>query len=178
MPVLPRRLNLKLRIVLSAFIALTSLTAADRVATRLAREAREAQSAGQLVRAYLLFAEAAAREPRNPTYRADRDALASIAQLLTKAKVETANVSADIKAAEHAPDQPGSEPAIELGRRREMERAETLQPLPRLKPNSSVHDFDLRGDEKLLFQDVVTAYGIRAVWDTRSAGSGEPSFSH
>ena len=53
---------------------------------------------------------------------------------------------------------------IELGRRREMERAETLQPLPRLKPNSSVHDFDLRGDEKLLFQDVVTAYGIRAVW--------------
>lgn len=165
MPVFLRRLNLKLRIVLFAFLALTRLTAADRVAARLAREAREAQNSGQLVRAYLLFAEAAARDSRNPTYRADRDALAPIAQLLTKANVETANVSADIKAAENAPDQPASEPPIESGLSRESNQAETLQPLPELKPDSSVHDFDLRGDEKLLFQDVATAYGIRAVWD-------------
>ncbi|MGI9073118.1 MAG: type II secretion system protein GspD [Bryobacteraceae bacterium] len=156
---------MKLRIVLFAFLALTRLTAADRVAARLAREAREAQNSGQLVRAYLLFAEAAARDSRNPTYRADRDALAPIAQLLTKANVETANVSADIKAAENAPDQPASEPPIESGLSRESNQAETLQPLPELKPDSSVHDFDLRGDEKLLFQDVATAYGIRAVWD-------------
>jgi len=156
---------LKLRIIVSALIALTGLTAADRVAARLAREAREAQNSGQLVRAYLLFAEAAARDPRNPTYRSDRDALAPAAQLLTKAKIETANISADIKAAETAVDQPASEPAIEAGSRRELEQAETLQPLPRLKPNSSLHDFDLRGDEKFLFQEIATVYGIRVVWD-------------
>jgi general secretion pathway protein D len=156
---------LKPRNILSAFFALTCLIAANPIAARLAREAREAQNSGQLVRAYLLFAEAAARDPRNPTYRADRDALASIAQLLTKAKVETANISADIKAAENTPEQSASEPAIKAGSHRELEQAETLQPLPLLKPNSSIHDFDLRGDEKLLFQDVVTAYGIRAVWD-------------
>jgi general secretion pathway protein D len=156
---------LKLRTILSAFLALTSLIGADHVAARLARQAREAQNSGQLVRAYLLYAEAAAREPSNPTYRADRDALASAAQLLTKAKVETANVSADVKAAETAPDQPASEPAIEAASRRELEQAERLQPLPHVKPNSSVRDFDLRGDEKFLFQEVATAYGIRAVWD-------------
>lgn len=156
---------MKLRIILSAFLALTSLIAADQVAARLAREAREAQNSGQLVRAYLLFAEAAARDPRNPTYRNDRDALAPAAQLLTKAKIETANVSAEVKAAETAPEQPASEPPIEAASRRELEQAEALQPLPQLKPNSSLHDFDLRGDEKFLFQEVATAYGIRALWD-------------
>ncbi|MGI8960442.1 MAG: type II secretion system protein GspD [Bryobacteraceae bacterium] len=156
---------MKLRIIFSAFLALACLTAADRVAARLAREARQAQNSGQLVRAYLLFAEAAARDQRNPTYRANRDALAPIAKLLTKANVEKANISADIKAAENAPDQPASESAIEAGSDVELERAKTLQPLPRLKPNSSIHDFDLRGDEKLLFQEVASAYGIRVVWD-------------
>jgi general secretion pathway protein D len=156
---------LKLRIVLLAFVALTRLNAADQIAARLAREARKAQNSGQLVRAYLLFAEAAARDARNPTYRADRDALAPVAQLLTKANVETVNVSADIKAAESAPDQPASMPPIESGPHRESNQAETLQTLPQLKPDSSVHDFDLRGDEKVLFQDVATAYGIRAIWD-------------
>lgn len=156
---------MKLRIIFAAFLALTCSAAADRVAARLAQKARDAQRSGQLVRAYLLFAEAAARDPRNPTYRADRDALASIAQLLTKASVETANISADLKAAEQTPEQPAAAPAIEEGPNRELEQAEVLQPLPRLKPNSSVHDFDLRGDEKLFFQQVATAYGIRAVWD-------------
>jgi general secretion pathway protein D len=165
LPVLPRRLNLKLRIILLACLALSSLTAASRGAAQLAREAREAQNSGQLVRAYLLFAAAAARDPRNPTYRADRDALAPMAQLLTKAKVETATISADIKAAENVPGQPASESAIQSGPFRESNQAGALQTLPALKPNSSVHDFDLRGDEKLLFQDVTTAYGIRAVWD-------------
>jgi type II secretory pathway component GspD/PulD (secretin) len=156
---------LKLRIILSAFLALTSLTAADAVAARLAREARQAQNSGQLVRAYLLFAEAVARDPRNPTYRADRDALAPAAQLLSKAKIETANISADIQAAETALGESASKPAIEAASRTELEQAETLQPLPHVKPNPSLHDFDLRGDEKFLFQQVATAYGIRALWD-------------
>jgi len=156
---------LKLRIILCAFVALTSLMAGDKVAARLAREAREAQNSGRLVRAYLLFAEAAARDPRNPTYRADRDALAPIAKLLTKANVETANISDDIKAAENAPDEPTAEPAIQAGSWRELEQAELQERLPLLSPNSSLQDFDLRGDEKFLFQQVATAYGIRAVWD-------------
>ncbi len=135
------------------------------MAARLAREAREAQNSGQLVRAYLLFAEAAARDPHNPTYRADRDALEPVAKLLTKFKVENANISTDIKAAEKTPDQPDSEPAIEAGSKRELERNEKLQPLPDLRPKSSVADFDLRGDERTLFTQVAAIYGIRAIFD-------------
>jgi general secretion pathway protein D len=156
---------LKLRIILCVFLALSCVVAADKVAARLAREARQAQNSGQLVRAYLLFAEAAARDSRNPTYRADRDALAPIAKLLTKANVESANISADIKAAEQHANQPDSEPAIEAGSQKELERGETLQPLPHLQPKSSIADFDVRGDERTLFTQVAETYGIRAIFD-------------
>ncbi len=137
--------------------------AADSVAARLASEARRAEDSGQVVRAYLLYSEAAARDPHNATYRANRDALASAAKLLTKADVENADISADIKAAESEP--PNSEPPLELATKKEWERDENLQPIPHIQANSSKHDFNLQGDEKSLFQQVASAYGVRAIWD-------------
>ncbi len=154
-------MNLKVRIIFAALAAVTAVTAAESVAAQLAREARDAQNSGRLVRAYLLYAEAAARQPSNPTYRADRDALAPFARLLTKAHIEDANVSADIKAAENAPP----EAAVETRSGQEAQQEETLQALPQIQANSSVRDFDLQGDEKTLFQEVAGAYGVRAVWD-------------
>ncbi len=156
-----RRLQLKPRLILCWLLAFTCLSASETVAARLAREARRAQNSGQLVRAYLLFAEAAARDPQNPTYRASRDALASSAELLSQAKIESANISADIKQAENA----APEPPIQSISKKELERDETLQGLPRVRANSSLHSFDLRGSEKSMFQDVAAAYGIRALWD-------------
>jgi hypothetical protein len=43
--------------------------AADPGVTALARAASKAQNSGQVVRAYLLYAEAAARDPHNESYR-------------------------------------------------------------------------------------------------------------
>ncbi len=154
-------MNLKLRVIFAALIAFTAVTAAESVAARLAREAQEAQNSGRLVRAYLLYAEAAAREPSNPTYRADRDALAPFAHLLSQAHIESASVKADIKAAE----KPVPEPVPETGSEQESQQQETLQALPEIQANSSVRDFDLQGDEKTLLQEVAGAYGVRAVWD-------------
>jgi len=130
-----------------------------------------------LVRAYLLYSEAAARDSRNPSYRANRDALASIAKLLTKADVETADVSADIsaavKSAETAPQNAEAEPPVEPASERLWERDERLQPVPHIKADASKHDFDIRGDEKFLFEQVTAAYGVRAIWDTEL--SAQPS---
>lgn len=134
--------------------------AGDPVAARLARAARQAQNAGQLVRAYLLYAEAAARDPQNPEYRANRDALASPAQLLSKAKIETADISSDIKAAESA-----SEPPLESGSLKLLQLDETLQPLPPLKPKRLNADFNVRGDVRLLFTQIAQTYGIRPIFD-------------
>ncbi len=154
---------MKPRILAYALLAAASWAASDPVAARLAHQAHEAEGSGQVVRAYLLYAAAAARDPHNPTYAANRDALAPAAKLLTKADIQTADVSSDIEAAQKQP--PGSEPPVEFATLRDWQRDENLQPLPHLLIDSSTRDFDLRGDEKSLFQQVTSAYGIRAILD-------------
>jgi general secretion pathway protein D len=138
--------------------------AADPVAARLARGAREAQKSGQLVRAYLLYQAAAARDPHNSTYRANCDALAPAAKLLTKADIQNADVSAEIKAAEVEPV--GGEPPVELASLSVWQHDESLQPLPHLLAKTEQPaSFDIRGDEKSLFQQVAATYGIRPIFD-------------
>jgi general secretion pathway protein D len=152
---------LGLRLIL-AFIAV-ACWAADPVAARLARGARQAQDSGQFVRAYLLYAAAAAHDPQNPTYRANRDSLSSIANLLTKADIQNADVASDVKAAESARDT--AEPPIELASKNDWSRDVDLQPIPKLLASPSPASFDTRGDEKTLFEQVAGAYGIRAIFD-------------
>ncbi len=137
--------------------------AADPVAARLAREAHQAQNSGQLVRAYLLYAEAAARDPHNSTYRADRDSLAPAAHLLTQAKIQNADISADIKAAEAERENP--QPPVELASEAQWARDPDLQPLPRLEASASLASFDTRAGERALFEQVTKAYGIHPVFD-------------
>jgi general secretion pathway protein D len=151
------------RISAGALLAWLCWAAPDPVAARLAREAHQAQNAGQVVRAYLLYAEAAARDPQNPTYRANRDALAPAANLLTKADVQKADISEEIKAAEKQSS--GTEPPIELASRSDWERNPDLQPIPHLQPSVSSASFDFRGDEKTLFERVTSAFGIRPTFD-------------
>lgn len=147
-------------------ILAASSWAADPVAARLAREAREAQESGQLVRAYLLYAEAAAREPSNTAYRASRDSLETAAHLLSKANVQKADISADIKAAEKEAKQPPSaEPPIEFASQAEWQRDPELQPLPKLRPDPEPATFNLIGDGATLFRQVTAAYGIRVLFD-------------
>lgn len=144
-------------------LAATCRAATDPLAAELARSAREAQNSGQLVRAYLLFAEASARDPQNSSYRANRDALASPAKLLTQAQIQTGDISADLKEAEsHRPD---AQPPIEMATRREWERDDNLQPLPHIEASAATHDFDIRADEKTLFEQVPAAFGVRGIWD-------------
>ncbi len=154
------------RILACGFILALCAWAADPVAARLAREAHEAQEAGLLVRAYLLYSEAAAREPNNPTYRAERDSLETAAHLLSKAKIQQADVSADIKTAEkEAKRSPATEPPVQFAQASEWQRDPELQPLPKLQPSNSRGTFHLTGDTKSLFGEVAAAYGIRVLFD-------------
>ena len=144
-------------------LAITADAATDPVAAELARSAREAESSGQIVRAYLLYGEAATRDPQNSSFRANRDALASAAKLLMKADIQTADVAEDVKAAER--NRSTEQPPIELASRRDWEADENLQPLPRIEANVSTHDFDMRADEKTLLEQVPAVYGVRGIWD-------------
>jgi general secretion pathway protein D len=154
---------LKLGIFVCALVGTRLWAASDAVAARLAHDAHEALDSGQVVRAYLLYGEAAARDPQNPSYRANRDALAQVAKLLTRANIQTADVVGDIVAAEK--ERAGTEPPVEFATQREWEQDQNLQPLPRLQPSSSLGTFDTQGDEKSLFEQVLAPYGVRAIFD-------------
>lgn len=153
---------MNVRILACALVFSAVLAASDPVAAGLARQARQAQDSGQIVRAYLLYAEAAARDPGNPSYRANRDALAPAAKLLSKAKIETADVRPDISAAEQSTE---TGPPIEFATKQDWQRDGDLQPLPKLRPNPLAATFDIRGDEKSAFEQVAAAYGIRPIFD-------------
>ena len=135
----------------------------DDVASRIARAAKEAEDSNQIVRAYLLYSAAAARDPQNQTYRANRDALAPAATLLSKAEIQNADVSQELHDIEA--QSPNTEPPLELARRADWERDQDLQPIPKLQPANVTGTFNIRGDEKSLYQDVAKAFGLRPVFD-------------
>ena len=153
-------------ILLLCFGAVACYAASDPVAARLAQEAHQAEKSGQYVRAYLLYAEAAARDPKNPTYQARRDSLATAAKLLSKAQIQTADISADIAEAKKEAESGVSEPPpLERVSEKIWKQDNDLQPLPHLHPSTATKSFDLRGDERSLFPQVVEAYGIHVVLD-------------
>ena len=161
--------SLIVRAGICLFIAVSLLTAADSAsAARLAHEADKARNAGQVVRAYLLYSEAAARDPDNPAYAANRDALAPSAKLLAAANIEDADISADLKAMEKE-GHGKSEPPVELVSQKDWEREENLGPLPHLKFSPGAASFDLRGDERTLFQQVAEAFGVHVTLDPQLA---------
>jgi hypothetical protein len=137
--------------------------AANDVAERIAHAAKTAEDNNQIVRAYLLYAAAAARDPQNPGYRANRDALAPAAKLLSKAEIQNADISKELEEIEK--EAVSQTPPLELARRADWERIEDLQPIPKLQPKDTSATFDIRGDEKYLFENVAKLYGLRPVFD-------------
>lgn len=133
------------------------------IAKRLAERARSARDAGEVVRAYMLYNEAAKRDPSTPAYATSRDSLAPTANLLMKTQLDEPVVAADIAAVEKAeaeaelaanPPPPGTE---------EVQRS--LASFPHVVPKDIRRDFDIRGDELALIQQVGTAYGVKVAWD-------------
>jgi general secretion pathway protein D len=134
-----------------------------KIAANLARLANKAANSSQTVRAYLLFSEAAARDPRNPSYRANRDALAPLAKLLTAAKIESADIASDVLTAENEAAHPV--PPIERVSSSDWESQTSLKPIPHVQENGTTQDFDLRIPAKALVIQVAQAYGVHALAD-------------
>ena len=112
------------------------------------------------MRAYLLYGEAAVRDPRNPSYRSNRDALAPAAKLLTQADIENADVTKEVFSAQNEAANPV--PPIE---RIGQSDWQSLQPPLQVRANESIHDFDFTGDIKTLIQQVSAAYGLDPLLD-------------
>jgi type II secretory pathway component GspD/PulD (secretin) len=142
-------------------------------ASKLYNEARKAEKAGQVARAYLLYSEAAALEPDNHLYWGRSLALQTGAALQSKAMPPAAaadggalaadSLKADSLKADTAPE--ADEPALAAATAQDL--AEARKPLPptKLSAEPGLKDFNLRANAKTLFETVARAYGLDCVFD-------------
>ena len=126
-------------------------------AEQLFKDAQKAERAGQILRAYVLYAEAAAADPSNFTYWERAQALRPTASLL--------------KDSEHPAT---ALPADKIDRTlfgsiadQDADRARKPLPPPQLKVAAGPHDFDLRGDSKSLWEQVASALHLLVLFDTQ-----------
>jgi general secretion pathway protein D len=143
-------------------------------ASKLYKEGRKAEKAGQVARAYLLYAEAAALEPDNRLYWSRSLALQSRAALESKPMppavesktapqlvADAGDLGGDAPMTDAAPE-PAALPAATA-----QDLAEARKPLPpaKLQADPGLKDFNLRANAKSLFETVAHAYGLDCVFD-------------
>ncbi len=129
------------------------LAAHAETAAELAKQAKRAEKKGDYARAWTLYAHAAALDP---TFKGEANSLAG------KAAGSIRVAEPEIKAVPEAVVIPMDDP-LTLKELREVER---LRPPPEPRPSKAVRDWDVKGDSKALFQKVVAAYEMDAIFDS------------
>lgn len=166
-------LLVNLRLLGALCLAAVLCFPAEPSAAQLYKEGRKAESAGDVVRAYLLYSSAAAKDPANRKYWARSESLRTKAAL--KARPLPASALA-IEAAPAAPEPPppGFSNVITPDDLAEVRR---LLPPPALKPKPGRITLDLRGDAKVLFEKTTSAFGLDIVFDG-DFQAGQPRSLH
>ncbi len=129
---------------------------AEKSAKELFKDAQRAERAGQIELAYVLYAEAAAKDPRNIEYWAHAQELKPLAS-----KRFEQSLPPEIK-----PPAPTLDASV-VGSLSDAELAEarSLRQPPHVNPALGVKDFDLRGDSQALIEAVVREFHLRVVFD-------------
>lgn len=121
-------------------------------AASLYKQARKAAKKGDFTRAYVLASQAVALAPEKDEYWAYSQAIRR--QGMTGMKL-------DLKPLEPPPDEPAF-PGITED---DLREARTLLPPPILKGRPGRKSFDIEGNFKQLFEQVLPAYGVEVVFD-------------
>lgn len=144
--------------VFGRIILLLCLTAglwAGETAADLLHKAEKAEGKGDFANAYLLAAQATALDPGNQQAWAFAKAMERRAQ--AGLRVTTANDPANRLSAP---------PLINELSRYELEEAREALPPPVLEGQTGLHDFDVEGDSKAIFEQVLKAYKIGVIFDS------------
>lgn len=137
-----------------------SLPGAEPSAGQLFKEGRKAERAGDVVRAYLLYSEAAAKDPGQRKYWNHSEALRTQAAL--KALPMPKLSREEISPPEPAPAVAGVATTITADDLAEVSR---LRPPPELKALPGRKNLDLRGDAKSVFTQAARAFGLDTIFD-------------
>ncbi len=138
-----------------------SVSAGEPSAAKLFKEGQKAERQGDVVRAYVLYAQAAAKDPAHKEYWARSEALRTRAAL--KARVmpkvsENGEVELEpLKPLAGFSEQITADDLAEVRR---------LRPPPELKPRPERNNLNLRGNARSLFEQVAKLYGLQTVFDS------------
>jgi hypothetical protein len=155
---------MRLRVSLVAVVLAARLLAQDPQepsAWELYEEGRAAEKAGHMAEAYLKYAEAAAKDPRNKTYWERTQAVQTRGAMEARPQPKIPTVPELEKEVSEPPDFHFDPPSAE-------DLAAARQPLPptQLDADPGVRDLDFNGDFKKLFQSVARSYGLECVYDS------------
>jgi general secretion pathway protein D len=138
-------------LLLCATVALQAASEAE----RLFREGQRAERTGDSLRAYLLYARAAALEPKNEVFVSKKLALQAAGKLTGRELpgVDPADETIDTAILAETPEG-----------RDLLDTRQTVAP-PQLKGSPVKKSFDLRGNARTIFEKVAEAYGLTVVLD-------------
>ncbi|MGH9626843.1 MAG: type II secretion system protein GspD [Bryobacteraceae bacterium] len=139
-------------------------------AGKLFRQGRKHEKKGEVIRAYLLYAQAAAADPSEPKYWMRAEALRTKASMLALPMPaalagQAGAQSTPAPQAESEAQPPKEKKPIPTPTPRELAEAREPQPPIRLSPPPGRKDVDLRGNSKELFEQVARLFGMEVVFD-------------
>ena len=120
-------------------------------ADSLYRAGLKAERAGDIVRAYLLYAHAAALEPTNANYASRKVAVQTLAEMTSHETLGNDPYTEPAAAGSIAP--PDSHDLIDDA------------PAPHLEPGLGRKSFDLKGNSRTVFEKVLEAWGLKVIFD-------------
>jgi len=150
-----------IRLLVVCALACAAGLNAQNSAGELRDRARQAEKKGNVVEAYLLYAQAAAIDPKDRT--AWGRSLALRTQAALKANVLPAGAMVD------GDSEAGAEP-LEALPEKDVQDAIELRPPVRLRPKDDKRSFNLQGDSRALWEQVGKAYGIDVIFDSDYQG--------
>jgi general secretion pathway protein D len=124
-------------------------------AEQLFHQAEKAEHDGEIVKAYLLYAEAAAADPSNIDYWSRAQALRPAASLVDASPPKLPDLASD------------KVDRTLFGNISDAELEEAQKPLPptRLEAEPGRRDYDFRGDSKVLWEQVAAALHLKILFD-------------
>jgi len=160
---------LTLVVCVAGVLAAGPLSAADQAEKpdRFYQDGQKAERAGHMVRAYLLYSQAAALDPANPIYSLKAQAVQARAALESPPRGPEPEKTPETAAA--------ADPSSAFDSLSSQDRAAERhpQPPPELRAAPGSKDFAMRADAKSLWQQVAHAFGLETVFD-RDYKSGPP----
>jgi len=160
--------------VLFGLAAAAVLLAEEPSASDLYRKGRKAERAGEIVQAYLLYSEAAAKDPSHQEYGVRAQALQIRAALKAHAMPSRDASGKTVLEPPEVLESPGFSTAIAEQELAELRR---IKPPPELKASPDVKTLDLKGDAKALFSQAASAFGLGVAFDPEYE-SGPPRHLH